>query len=287
MEKKALGKGLEALLPGGGQKVTASSAAGGGSEVEQLPVEHIMPNRYQPRKEFAESELAELADSVKQNGVLQPVLVRRKGDGFYELIAGERRLRAAKLAGLKSIPAVIRNSSDEQAMELALVENLQRKDLNPMEAARAYHRLVNEFGLTQDAVAQRIGKDRSSIANIVRLVNLPNEIQGLMESGQLTTGHAKVLLGLTHPELQLKLARQIVESQLSVRQAEQLVARLGRATKGRRPAKRTGAYTDLEERLQRQLGTRVSIVAGRRGGKIVLDYFTSEDLDRLVEMLLG
>ena len=285
MEKKALGKGLEALLPGGGQKVAAASAAGG-SEVEQLPVEHIMPNRYQPRKEFAESDLAELADSVKQNGVLQPVLVRRKGDGLYELIAGERRLRAAKLAGLKSIPAVIRNSSDEQAMELALVENLQRKDLNPMEAARAYHRLVNEFGLTQDAVAQRIGKDRSSIANIVRLVNLPNEIQGLMESGQLTTGHAKVLLGLTRPELQLKLARQIVESQLSVRQAEQLVTRLGRATKGRRPAKRTGAYTDLEERLQRHLGTRVSIVAGRSGGKIVLDYFTSEDLDRLVEKLL-
>lgn len=282
MEKKALGKGLEALLPVGGPKVAAT-----GGEVEHLPVEHIMPNRYQPRKEFAESELTELADSVKQNGLLQPVLVRRKGDGLYELIAGERRLRAAKLAGLKSIPAVVRNTSDEQTMELALVENLQRKDLNPMEAARAYHRLVNEFGLTQDAVAQRIGKDRSSIANVVRLVNLPSEIQGLMESGHLTTGHAKVLLGLTRPELQLKLARQIVDSQLSVRQAEHLVSRLGRATRVKRTPSRRGAYPDLEERLQRRFGTRVTIVAGRSGGKIMLDYFTSEDLDRLVEMLLG
>jgi ParB family chromosome partitioning protein len=281
MEKKALGKGLEALLPGGGPKTTAAS-----SEVEQLPIEHIMPNRYQPRKDFLESELVELADSVKQNGVLQPVLVRRKGDGFYELIAGERRLRAAKLAGLMSIPAIVRNSSDEQAMELALVENLQRKDLNPMEAAHAYHRLLNEFGLTQEAVAQRIGKDRSSIANFIRLVNLPNEIQWLVESGLLSTGHAKVLLGLTRPELQLKLARQIVDSRLSVRQAELLVSRLGRVTRTRKPARRAGAYTDLEEKLQRRMGTRVSIVPGRRGGKIVLDYFTSEDLDRLVELLL-
>ncbi|HEV8539675.1 MAG TPA: ParB/RepB/Spo0J family partition protein [Nitrospiraceae bacterium] len=281
MEKKALGKGLEALLPGGGPKIATAA-----SEVEHLPIEHIMPNRYQPRKEFAESELIELSESVKQNGVLQPVLVRRKGDGFYELIAGERRLRAAKLAGLKSLPAIVRNSTDEQAMELALVENLQRKDLNPMEAARAYHRLLNEFGLTQDAVAQRIGKDRSSIANFVRLVNLPNEIQGLIESGHLSTGHAKVLLGLTRAELQLKLARQIVDSRLSVRQAEQLVSRLGQVPKMRKPVRRGGAYTDLEEKLQRRLGTRVSIVPGRRGGKIVVDFFTSEDLDRLVELLL-
>jgi len=155
-----------------------------------------------------------------------------------------------------------------------------------MEAARAYQRLLNEFGLTQETVAQRIGKDRSSIANFVRLVNLPNEIQGLIESGHLSTGHAKVLLGLTRAELQLKLARQIVDSRLSVRQAEQLVSRLGQLPKVRKPARRTGVYTDVEEKLQRRLGTRVHIVPGQRGGKITLDFFNSEDLDRLVELLL-
>ena len=185
MEKKALGKGLEALLPE--RRPLHTSPTG---EIQELPLDQIMPNRYQPRREFADWELAELAESVKQNGVLQPILVRRKGDGFFETIAGERRLRAAKLAGLQRIPAIIRNSSDEQSMELALVENLQRKDLNPMEAARAYHRLINEFAFTQDTVAQRLGKDRSSIANIIRLVNLPNEIKMLVESGAISTGHA-------------------------------------------------------------------------------------------------
>ncbi|MEK6526432.1 MAG: ParB/RepB/Spo0J family partition protein [Nitrospirota bacterium] len=282
MEKKALGKGLEALLPE--RKPQNISAAG---EIHELPLEQIIPNRYQPRREFAESELAQLAESVKQNGLLQPILVRRKGDGFFEVIAGERRLRAVKLAGLHSIPSIIRNSSDEQTMELALVENLQRKDLNPMEAARAYHRLINEFGFTQDAVAQRLGKDRSSIANIARLVNLPNEIHVLVESGAITTGHAKVILGLNRPEAQINLARRIIEGQLSVRQAEKVAAGESRFIKAKRGARQQKPYPDLEDRLQKRLGTRVTIAKSWRGGKIVIHYFTSAELDRLLEALLG
>ncbi|OLC81393.1 MAG: hypothetical protein AUI96_01915 [Nitrospirae bacterium 13_1_40CM_3_62_11] len=282
MEKKALGKGLEALLPE--RRPLHTSPAG---ETQELPLDQIMPNRYQPRREFADWELAELAESIKQNGLLQPILVRRKGDGFFETIAGERRLRAAKLAGLRSIPAIVRNSTDEQSMELALVENLQRKDLNPMEAARAYHRLINEFAFTQDTVAQRLGKDRSSIANIVRLVNLPNEIQVLIESGAISTGHAKVILGLPRPEGQIKLARRIVEGQLSVRQAEKAAAGESRVSKVKTGMRQQKAYPDLEDRLQKRLGTRVSILKSRRGGKIVIHYFTSAELDRLLEAILG
>lgn len=282
MEKKALGKGLEALLPE--RRPLHASPAG---EIQELPLDQIMPNRYQPRREFADWELAELAESIKQNGLLQPILVRRKGDGFFETIAGERRLRAAKLAGLRSIPAIVRNSTDEQSMELALVENLQRKDLNPMEAARAYHRLINEFAFTQDTVAQRLGKDRSSIANIVRMVTLPNEIKVLIESGAISTGHAKVILGLPRPEGQIKLARRIVEGQLSVRQAEKAAAGESRVSKVKTGVRQQKPYPDLEDRLQKRLGTRVSILKSRRGGKIVIHYFTSAELDRLLEAILG
>ena len=279
MEKKALGKGLEALLPTVHFKEPVSQHA----DVQEVPLGQIIPNRYQPRTTFSEGEISELAESIKKNGLIQPVMVRRKGDGLYELIAGERRFRAAKLAGLMTIKAVIRNSSDEQAMELALVENLQRQDLNPMEAARAYHRLITEFGLTQEQVAQRIGKDRSSIANISRLTNLPHDIQQLLELGQLTTGHAKVILGLSTPAAQHSLTRSIIDGQLSVRQAEKIAAQ---ASKPRRAPGRPTPHSDIEDRLQKHLGTRVTIQKGRRGGKILLHYFGPEELDRLIEMLL-
>ncbi len=281
MEKKALGKGLEALLPQ--KEHTRTELAG---EIQELPIDMIIPNRYQPRQEFAETELAHLAESVKQNGLLQPVLVRRKGDGFFELIAGERRWRATKLAGLQSIPAIVRNSSDQQALELALVENLQRKDLNPMEAARAYHRLLNEFQFSQDTIAQRTGKDRSTIANMVRLINLPYEIQRLVESLQLSTGHAKVILGVARPEAQLKLAHQIVDGQLSVRQAEKLAANEGRHLKTKSRGRSSPLYPDLTQKLQKRLGTKVRIQKSRKGGKVIIQYFSAGDLDRLVELLL-
>jgi len=282
MEKKALGRGLEALLPIGGVKTILED-----KEIQELPIEHIIPNRYQPRREFSDSELVELAESVKQNGLLQPILVRRKGDGFFELIVGERRLRAARIAGLHSVAAIVRNSNDEQAIELALVENLQRKDLNPMEAARAYHRMVQEFGFTHETIAQRLGKDRSSIANLVRLVNLPSEIQQLIESDLISTGHAKVILGLENSEKQIKLARRIAQEQLSVRQAEEEVAREARWRKGKRVAWRRKPYPDLEERIQKHLGTRVTILKGKRSGKVVIHYFSSAELERLLEVLLG
>jgi ParB family chromosome partitioning protein len=282
MEKKALGKGLGALLPDSLPSLVPLEH----SLPQDIPVDRIVPNRYQPRQSFEPEELAHLAESVKRNGVLQPVLVRRKADGFFELIAGERRYRAAQLAGLKSIPAIVRNSSDEEAMELALIENLQRADLNPLEEARAYHRLVTEFGLTQEALAQRVGKDRSSIANSLRLLNLPSEIKALIESGQLSTGHAKVLLSLSQPELQIKLARRIIERQLSVRQTEQLVAteRQAKATRTRRAR---GPYAELEDQLQRRLGTKVTIHQGRTGGRIEIYFSEPAELDRLADLLMG
>ena len=189
MEKKALGKGLQALLP---EKKYLS--AGIGPEILEIPLDKIIPNRSQPRTIFGESELQGLAKSLKETGLLQPIVVRRIGDGSYELVAGERRWRAAKLAGLTAVSALIRVSNDEKSLVLALVENIQRQALNPMEEARAYSRLVAEFGLTQDQVAGAIGKDRSSVANIIRLVSLPNEIQKLLENQELTLGHAKVWL---------------------------------------------------------------------------------------------
>jgi ParB family chromosome partitioning protein len=206
---------------------------------------------------------------------------------LFELIAGERRYRAAKLAGLKSIPAVVRNSSDEQSMELALIENLQREDLNPIEEARAYYRLVTEFGLTQESLAQRFGKERSSVANSLRLLNLPNEIKELVESLALSMGHAKVLLGLNRPEIQIKLAKQIIEGQLSVRQAEQLIASEMRTGKTRMAARRAAAYPDLEEKFRKRLGTKVTISKGRKGGRIEIHYYEPADLDRLTDMILG
>lgn len=283
MEKKALGKGLGALLPDSIPKVVPIER----ETTQDIPLDRIVPNRYQPRRTFDPGEMAQLAESVRKNGVLQPVLVRRKADGFFELIAGERRYRAAKSAGLRTIPAVVRNSSDEQSMELALVENLQREDLNPIEEARAYHRLVTEFGLTQDSLAQRFGKDRSSIANSIRLLNLPNEIQALVESFEISTGHAKVLLGVSRSDLQLKLLKQILDGQLSVRETELLVASALRVGKGRTASRRAPVYPDLEEKMRKRLGTKVTITKGRRGGRIEIHYFEPADLDRLTEMILG
>lgn len=283
MEKKALGKGLGALLPDSLPKILPIDR----ETTQDVPLDRIVPNRYQPRRTFGSDELAQLAESVKRNGVLQPVLVRRKADGYFELIAGERRYRAAKSAGLTSIPAVVRNSSDEQSMELALIENLQREDLNPIEEARAYQRLVTEFGLTQESLAQRFGKDRSSVANSLRMLNLPNEIQHLVESIKISMGHAKVLLGLSRPELQVKLAKRVIEGQLSVRQTEQLIASELRTGKTKAATHRPTAYPDLEEKFRKRLGTKVTISKGRKGGRIEIHYFEPADLDRLADMILG
>jgi ParB family chromosome partitioning protein len=282
MEKKALGKGLGALLPS--SKVSLSTEP---ADVQRIRIENIVPNRYQPRHTFSKEDLAELAASIKESGVLQPIMVRRKGDGIYELIAGERRWRASKEAGLETIPVVIRNCSDQEALLLALVENLQREDLNPMETARAYSRMMNEFGLTQDAIAVKVGRDRSSIANFVRLIHLHPEVQELVEGGTLTTGHAKALLGLPSPEEQLRIGKLVAAGTLSVRETEKLVE-LNLVGKKRQPkSPRSSPWTDLEARLQKRLGTKVTVHPHKQGGKVVIHYFSPDELDGVVEALLS
>lgn len=282
MEKKALGRGLDALLPSVKAALMPESA-----EVQRLRVDAIVPNRYQPRQTFAPQELAELTESLKQNGLLQPILVRRKGDGIYELISGERRWRATKDAGQETIQAVIRNCGDEESIVLALVENLQRADLNPMEMARAYHRMMNEFGLTQDIIAQQVGCERSSIANVARLINLPLEIQQLIETNRLSMGHAKVILGLPGQSEQLRIAQLVVTRTLSVRETEKLVESSPVAKKRVTKDLRRTPWTDVEERLQKRFGTKVTIQKGRRGGKILIHYFSPPELDGILETLLN
>jgi len=282
MEKKALGRGLDALLPAI-KPVSMPELP----EVQHLRINAIVPNRYQPRQTFSPQELAELTASLKQNGLLQPILVRRKGDGIYELISGERRWRAAKEAGLETIQAVIRNCGDEESVVLALIENIQRADLNPMEMAKTYHRMMNEFGLTQDTIAQRVDCERSSVANIVRLINLPSEIQQLIETNQISMGHAKVILGLHEQNEQLRVAKLVVSNVLSVRETEKLIESASVAKKrGTKELQRT-PWSDVEERLQKRLGTKVIIQKGKRGGKIVIHYFSPPELDGILEALLN
>lgn len=282
MEKKALGKGLGALLPSSKTSQPTEPA-----DVQRVRIENIVPNRYQPRHTFPQEELAELAASIKESGVLQPIMVRRKGDGIYELIAGERRWRASKEAGLETIPVVIRNCSDQESLLLALVENLQREDLNPMETARAYSRMMNEFGLTQDAIAAKVGRDRSSVANFVRLIHLPPEVQELVEGGTLTTGHAKALLGLPSTEEQLRIGKMVAAGTLSVRETEQLVelSLVGKKRQPKRP--RSSPYADLETRLQKRLGTKVTIHPQQQGGRVVIHYFSPDELDGIVDTILS
>ena len=282
MEKKALGKGLDALLPSSKVNRPAEPA-----DVQRIRIDDIVPNRYQPRQTFPPDELAELTASIKESGVIQPIVVRRKGDGIFELIAGERRWRASKEAGLAVIPVVIKNCTDQESLLLALVENLQREDLNPMETARAYSRMMKEFGLTQEAVATKVGRDRSSVANFVRLTHLPLDLQALIEGGTLSTGHAKALLSLQSPDDQIRLGKMVALNGLSVRETEKLVEHSLMGKKPHGKAVRSTQWADLEARLQKRLGTKVTVHPQKRGGKLVIHYFSSEELEGVVDTLLG
>lgn len=282
MEKKALGKGLDALLPSGMMNQPLNEA-----DIQYLRIDAIVPNRYQPRRNFAPDELAELTASIKESGLLQPVMVRRKGDGIFELIAGERRWRASKEAGLETIQAVVRNCGDQEALLLALVENIQREDLNPMETARAYSRMMNEFGLTQDGIAQKVGRERSSVANSLRLTNLHSEVQELVELGKLSAGHAKVILGLESPENQVRIAKMVDSRRLSVRETEKIVESLLTGRKRSRKTTGNSLWVDLEARLQKRLATKVTIQPKGQGGKIIIQYFSPQELDGVVEILLS
>ena len=273
-------KGLEALLPG----VRPDPAAR--EQVEQIPVERIRPNPYQPRRQFDPDALAELVESVRQHGIVQPLLVRPEGDG-YRLVAGERRWRAAQAAGLATVPAVVREFSDVEMMEIALVENLQREDLNPIEEAQGYRTLSEELGLTQEQISQRVGKSRSHIANLMRLLSLPDDLRRLVAEGKLSTGHAKVLLGVGSAAEMRRLAAQVLAEGLTVRQLEDRIAQ--RPARPRRSRRVTGPpapeVEDLVNRLQRALNTRVAIRGRGARGQIVIEYYSWDDLERILARL--
>jgi ParB family chromosome partitioning protein len=285
MARKALGRGLGALLSAEG---TATAA----EDPNTIAIDLIDPSPLQPRGIFDEAKLDELAQSISANGVVQPLLVRPKQDR-YELIAGERRWRAAQRAGLTRVPAVVRQVSDDKVLELALIENIQREDLNPIEEARAYKNLIDTVGLTQEVVAERVGRDRSYITNFLRLLRLPADLQELVQAGRLSTGHARTLLGLADVAAQRRLARKVIERDLSVRATEQAVRQLTEPKGGRAANARSATSVDpnvraAETRLRRHFGTQVRIVqaTGSAAGKIEFEYYNQADLDRIYGILL-
>lgn len=281
MNRKALGRGLGALL-------SSDSTVELGPEPTEVEVDLIQPGPMQPRTHFDEGSLEGLADSIRTHGIVQPLLVRRQGER-YELIAGERRWRAARLAGLTKVPVVVKEVPDQDLLEIALIENIQREDLNPIEEAQAYKRLIENVGLTQEALAARVGRDRSYITNYLRLLKLPDDLQKLVIEGRLSTGHARTILGLEHADLQRKLARQVIDGALSVRATEHLVRK---AVEGS-PAKTASAVDPniraAETKLRRALGTQVRIVQlrGEGPGKIEISFFSNQDLDRVYNLLLS
>ncbi len=279
MSRKALGRGLKALIP--------DTKPPDQSPLLELQVEQVLPGRFQPRQDFDAEKIRDLAESIKARGVIQPVVVRQIDGDRYELIAGERRWRAAREAGLQTIPALIRRVDDPEALEMALVENLQREDLNPIEAARAYQLLAEKFDLTQEQIAAQTGKDRTSIANHLRLLKLPGEVQEELVRGRLAMGHARAILALPGREKQLQACTRIIARGLSVRETEKLVRTLS-APASKKPGgkpKKDIYIKDLEDRIRRSLGTKVSIRPAARGGTIEISYFTQEDLERLMEHL--
>jgi len=284
MKPSRLGRGLEALL-GHSQEQAPQQ----GQQTMEIPVKEIHANPSQPRQDFDPEALAELVESINRNGILQPVIVRADAQG-YELIAGERRWRAACQAGLATIPAIVRKASDNETLELSLVENIQRQDLNPIEQAKAYKDLIERFALTQDEAAGRLGKKRSSIANLMRLLELPQDIQDAVSRGTLSMGHARALLGLPDREEQRRLAARIQADDLSVRQTERIIAdRLRRGQQAPRAEEpRPPHIVDLESQLREALGTRVTILQHRHDerGRIVIDFFSRDDFQRILERIV-
>lgn len=283
MIKKALGRGLSTLIP-----QTNSVQAEVGVSVSEIEISRIVPNKYQPRHVFEDSRLEELANSISVNGVIQPVIVRHLDNGVYELVAGERRWRAAQIAGLKKIPVVVKDLSNEKSLEIALIENLQRENLNPIEAALGYQRLLNEFNLTQENVARRIGKERSTVANFLRLLGLPEEVKEYLSASLLSPGHAKAILSLASAAEQIRFADHLVSKSASVREAEALVKDWGVQKKKKKVVeKKDPSLKEVETRFQRVFGTKVRIQEEKKGGRIVVEYYTLDDLSRILEIVEG
>lgn len=278
MSRQALGKGIRAIIP---EETRAALAA----EARFLSVAEVRPNPYQPRQRV-EEDLSELAASIREKGVLQPIIVRRRRDGF-ELVMGERRLRAAQQAGLETIPAVVRDVSDGEMLELALVENVQRTNLNPVDEALAYKRLADEFGLSQEDIARKVGRDRSTVANALRLLALPFKCRDALAARQISAGHARALLQLASRREQVALCERIVAEGLSVRAVERICGEKRPRPPGE-PKEKDVHIRAVEEALQRRLGTKVTIVEpGKRPGRVIIDYYSTEDLTRLERLLRG
>lgn len=295
MAARGLGKGLDSLIPNavGEAKVKKESAKNTAVEEKSgaetiVKITMVEPNRKQPRKNFDEDALQELSDSIKQFGLLQPILVQDRKD-HYEIIAGERRWRAAKLAGLKEVPVIIRDYSEQEIMEISLIENIQREDLNPIEEAQAYKRLLTEFNLKQDEVAERVSKSRAAVTNSIRLLKLSDEVQQMVIDDMISTGHARTLLAIEDKEEQYALAQRIFDEKLSVREVEKLVKNLHKPAKA--PKKMDDKtlqtiYRDIEDKLKQKLSTKVTVTSkGEGAGKIEIEFYNHEDLDRLLEMI--
>ena len=289
MAARGLGKGLDALIPAGDKKITKEENTKGAETV--VKITKVEPNRSQPRKNFDEDALQERADSIKQFGLLQPILVQDKGE-YYEIIAGERRWRAAKLAGLKEVPVIIRNYSSQEIVEISLIENIQREDLNPIEEAQAYKRLLTEFNLKQDEVAERVSKSRTAVTNSMRLLKLCDGVQQMIIDDMLSTGHARALIPIEDPELQLQLAQRIFDEKLSVREVEKLVKSIlkpaeEKPKKEEIPQSLMYIYQNIENKLKDKLSRKVAISPkGKNGsGKIEIEFYSNDDLEKLIEIL--
>ena len=291
MVKTSLGTGLSSLIPNKLNKENIplqkkSFAVSNSDEVVKIPVENIVPNPNQPRYYFDENNLKELSESIKEHGIIQPILVTKTNGDKYELIAGERRLQASKLLGLKEIPAIVRLATNQQKLELALVENIQRHNLNPVEEAKAYQKLSKEFNLTQEEIAKKTGKSRSTIANIIRLLDLPIEIQRGIIVGKITEGHARAILGLENSEKQRALYELILKNNLTVRATENKVKEVTVHTHKRKVLKQADPYLqNLEDNLQQKLGTKVKIKKHGTTGKITIDFFSEEEFNKIVKLL--
>ena len=295
-QTRGLGKGLDALIPQTGKSLQKSPNAAGISEVkaegeaiQKVRITKVEPNREQPRKNFDEDALQELSESIKEHGVISPILVQDKKD-HYEIIAGERRWRAAKLAGLKEVPVIVKHYTDQEILEISLIENIQRENLNPIEEAYAYKKLLTEFNLKQDEVAERVSKSRTAVTNSMRLLKLCDKVQQMVIEGMLSTGHARTLIGIEDPEQQYQLAMKIFDEKLSVRDAEKLIKNINKPVSHKNKKETDEAlkiiYQELEEKLKQAVGTKVAIMAGENGtGRLEIEFYNHDDLDRISDLL--
>lgn len=297
IKKKGLGKGLDSLIPDNKSMKSVTSEktveskedAAAKSGVQVMKINEVEPNRDQPRKNFDEDALLELSDSIKQFGVLQPLLVRKRKD-YYEIIAGERRWKAAKLAGVKEVPVIEKEYTDQEILEIGLIENIQRENLNPIEEAIAYKRLLEEFNLKQDEVAERVSKSRTAVTNSMRLLKLSDKVQQMIIDDMISTGHARALLAIDDPELQYTLANKIFDEKLSVRETEKLVKEIKnpKKPKEKKPVANSFIYQDLEEKMKSVFGTKVSIASKGKGkGKIEIEYYSDDELEHLFDMMMS